>query len=100
MGPCLKTTEAIEDPEGFKDVLEAAYKPSKGRKAHFEIIHGTWDWNEYFSHLNINISGLVTNKDEPVVNHAWRVIRRGDMVNYADGSDHWTVEVTCEDRWL
>ena len=55
------------------------------------------DWKEFFKPLGIAISGVVSTHNDPVVNHAWRIIRRGDLVDYSKaGEDGWNIE-TPED---
>ena len=99
MGPCLKHASTLETPTEFKELLAEKYRPSKGRSLHFEILSGTWDYGEYFSHLGVNISGLVSTAAEATTNHAWRICRRADLENYSHGNNEeaWRVDVAFED---
>lgn len=53
-------------------------------------MHAVHDWANFFAPLGLQISGLTPTHREPVVNHSWRVIRRGDLGDY---SDKWDVHV-------
>ena len=47
-----------------------------------EQLTNTWDWQDFFAPLELNISGLAIQEHDQEVNHAIRFIRREDLKNY------------------
>ena len=41
-----------------------------------------YDWQTFLIPLNFDMHGVAIRHVEEVVNHSWRLIRRGDIMNY------------------
>ncbi len=94
LAPHLSRSPILETPEDFMKVMREKLKPPEGRELTAEKIETGHNWTELFGELGITISGLATTHLQPVVNHAWRVIRRADMADYKHGDDAaWEIEI-------
>lgn len=94
IGGALKKSPQLQTPQDFLDVIKNELKAGRNAKIHTEHIDAVHDWKAFFQPLGITISGIVSTATDPVVNHAWRLVRRGDLVDYSKaGQDGWAVEV-------
>ena len=90
IGGHLVRHDCLETPADFLKVIQAI-KPVAKRRVITERLEGVHDWKEFFSPLGMNISGITTNKNDPVVNHVWRTVRRGDLDDY-NKVGTWAIE--------
>jgi len=99
IGPYLKRTSVLEDPEEFLQVIKENLTCQKGMVLHAEQIHGVHDWNTYFEPLNMQVSGLTPTLGHGNVNHVWRVVRRVDLEHYTQSDvGTWEIHVPQERR--
>ena len=48
----------LQSPEDFVVTIRQGLNPIRGRPVFADILHGTWDWQQFFDDLRINVSGI------------------------------------------
>lgn len=62
-------------------IHETVHHPSLGN-TDVRLFHGAWNFQEFFSPLNTNFSGLTAAAGAKDVVHSWRFCRREDLWRY------------------
>ena len=50
--------QAVAEPRGLCDHNPLGPQPDQGRPVFADILHGTWDWQQFFDDLRLNVSGI------------------------------------------
>ena len=66
-------------------------KPVGGREVMCDIVAGTADYQKYFKPMALHLPGLTITAKEPDVNHAFRFVRRRDVLTYNESKD-WVID--------
>ena len=71
----IASDPVLEDPEEFRDHMQATSPPSYGRKLVVEILPQVYDFEEWLDKpLNVHIQGLTSTSDEPNAAQVWPLI--------------------------
>ena len=73
----------------FATHIQDNLKPQQNRIVKVEVLHGSYNFQEWMAPLKLNISGLTITEYDKGVNHSFRLIQRRDMERY--GKD-WKVD--------
>ena len=72
----------------FATHIQDNLKPHQNRIVQVEVLHGTYNFQEWMAPMNLNIAGLTITEHDKAVNHSFRLIQRRDLERY---SKDWTV---------
>ena len=75
-GQTLNRAEELEDMEDFRYHLQTYLPQTAGRTIHVEILHGTWDFKQWFDQLGVTFAGIAATQSEPNTCHALKIARR------------------------
>jgi len=93
LGTSLSNSPVLETPTDFLRVIKQHLKPGRHRTlVHTEVLDGIYNWKQFWEPLGISIAGVAPTHWDPIVNHVWRVVRRGDLVQY-EKKDDWEIVV-------
>ena len=48
----------LQTPEDFVFTIRQGLNPVRERPVFADILHGTWDWQQFFDDLRLNVSGI------------------------------------------
>ena len=94
----IASDPVLEDPEEFRDHMQATSPPSYGRKLVVEILPQVYDFKEWlYKPLNVHIQGLTSTSDEPNAAQVWPLILRSllskasiaDDLEMEGGPEEW-----------
>ena len=94
----IASDPVLEDPEEFRDHMQATSPPSYGRKLVVEILPQVYDFEEWLDKpLNVHIQGLTSTSDEPNAAQVWPLILRSllskasiaDDLEMEGGPEEW-----------
>jgi hypothetical protein len=91
----LSRAPVLEDTHDFAAWIRANVKPVGGRVLHVEVLDGTYDFQQWFTKLDVCISGLAATSLEPDTNHVWRFIPSSLAASVLDGGVE--IEVAHDD---
>ena len=94
----IASAPVLEDPEEFRDHMQATIPPRCGRKHVVEILPQVYDFKEWLDKpLNIHIQGLTSTHDEPNAAQVWRLIPRSLLSEAGFAAD---LEIECgHEEW-
>lgn len=71
--------------------MEARVPPTAGRVLTVDLLPSTWSFQAWLADLEVSLSGIAISAAQRSVNHAFRIIRRGDLRFY-EGHEKWQVD--------
>ena len=69
----------LQSPDDFVVIIRQGLKPIRGRHVFADILHGTWDWQQFFEDLGFNASGIAASYHHPIVCFSKRFLQYRDL---------------------
>ena len=69
----------LQSPDDFVATIRQGLKPSRGRPVFADILHGTWDWQQFFDDLRFNVSDIAATYHHPIVCFSKRFLQLRDL---------------------
>ena len=69
----------LQSPDDFVATIRQGLKPIRGRPVFADILHGTWDWQQFFDGLRFNVSGIAASYHHPIVCFSKRFLQLRDL---------------------
>ena len=75
----LAQCKVLQTPDDFVATIRKGLNPIRGRPVFAGILHGTWDWQEFFNDLRFNVSGIAASWWHPDVCFSKRFLQLRDL---------------------
>ena len=63
----LAQCKVLQSPDDFVWIIRRGLNPIRGRPVFADILHGTWDWQQFFEDLGFNASHIAASYHHPNV---------------------------------
>ena len=98
VGAKISSSQILECPQDFVEVIKEKVKGSKGRLVHAETVGGTHFWSDWFENLGVDVHGH-TGPDAP---HVFRFVRCCDLLDGGPDSlivdrAHWPLAMEAHE---
>ena len=71
--------KVLQTPDDFVNTIRQKLMPIRGRPVFADILPGTWDWEQFFEDLGLNVTGIAASHAHPRVCFSKRFLQLRDL---------------------